>query len=400
MPGISAIGMLLRTAWRRHWRASLFLAVIAGLAASVIGASFQAAARADTSLERFRARSETYDRMVSGARPASTRIASRQEQFIEKCANLATTERLREMLSTSTASSTRGDVAGRRCRARPDGQEPLGRLTRARGNGHARDRSTGYSDISRGPLLRPGSADEIVISEDAAKSTGLHAGDTVRMSSWHQSRLDAAVDGIVAPQLPRLPRRSSASSAVSRTPRFPARHAVGLDHSGRRQHLRRPAWTAAHGDGLPATAPASSCNCATAVGNPCVRRRAAADRANGWFAQPSSGVNVDLTAVRRVIDLERRHACVFRVHRNRGNPRVRRIGRSPPASKGVDERPRAHGSGHDPAHLRAVNVARALTVARRLCVVARDRHRRLSPYGPLGLARKLEYELPVASTRA
>ena len=49
--------MLVRTAWRRHWRASLFLAVIAGLAAGIVGASFQAAARADTPLERFAAHS-------------------------------------------------------------------------------------------------------------------------------------------------------------------------------------------------------------------------------------------------------------------------------------------------------------------------------------------------------
>ena len=50
---MGAIEMLARAAWRRHWRASVFLAVVAGLAAGVVGASFQAAARSLTSLERF-----------------------------------------------------------------------------------------------------------------------------------------------------------------------------------------------------------------------------------------------------------------------------------------------------------------------------------------------------------
>jgi hypothetical protein len=66
---MSAIAMLVRAAWRRHWRASVFLAVVAGLAAGVVGASFQAAARADTSLARFRERSRIYDRIVQGCPP-------------------------------------------------------------------------------------------------------------------------------------------------------------------------------------------------------------------------------------------------------------------------------------------------------------------------------------------
>src|SRR5213078_941750 len=67
--GMSAIAMLVRTAWRRHWRASVFLAVVAGLAAGVVGASFQAAARSETSLERFEQRSRIYDQLVTGCPP-------------------------------------------------------------------------------------------------------------------------------------------------------------------------------------------------------------------------------------------------------------------------------------------------------------------------------------------
>ena len=66
---MTAIAMLVRAAWRRHWRASVFLAVVAGLAAGLVGASFQAAGRAGSSLERFNARSRTYDQLVQGCPP-------------------------------------------------------------------------------------------------------------------------------------------------------------------------------------------------------------------------------------------------------------------------------------------------------------------------------------------
>src|SRR5262249_25990878 len=46
MGHVDAVRMLVRAAWRRYWRSSLFLAVSAGLAAAVAGASFQAASRA------------------------------------------------------------------------------------------------------------------------------------------------------------------------------------------------------------------------------------------------------------------------------------------------------------------------------------------------------------------
>ena len=62
---MNAITMLVRKASPPHWRESIFLAVVAGFATSVVGASFQAAARSETSLTRFTQQSRIYD-LVTG----------------------------------------------------------------------------------------------------------------------------------------------------------------------------------------------------------------------------------------------------------------------------------------------------------------------------------------------
>lgn len=92
--------MLVRAAWRRHWRASVFLAVVAGLAAGVVGASFQAAARADTSLARFRQQNRIYDRVAQGCPPGvnPADIESTAEG-IRLCNNPTVTERFRHVVS-------------------------------------------------------------------------------------------------------------------------------------------------------------------------------------------------------------------------------------------------------------------------------------------------------------
>ena len=124
MRGTNAIAMLVRRAWRQYWRASIFLAVVAGLAASVIGASFQAAARSDTSLARFTRQSRTYDVIVQGC-PPTVNVQSLQgsADLIERCENPEVAARFRRVLArvkgverTGVASTAAIALWTRRCR--------------------------------------------------------------------------------------------------------------------------------------------------------------------------------------------------------------------------------------------------------------------------------------------
>src|SRR4051794_19361602 len=97
---MNAIRMLVVRAWRRHALASLFLALVAGASAALVGASFQAADRASTSLVRFAARSHVYDALVQGCPPGIDPSELRsQTDLLERCANPDTARRLTHFLA-------------------------------------------------------------------------------------------------------------------------------------------------------------------------------------------------------------------------------------------------------------------------------------------------------------
>src|SRR5882724_265296 len=96
---MNAVIMLVGNAWRRYWRASIFLALVAGAAASVVGASFQAAARSETSLARFARQSRIYDLMVQGCPPnVDPRSISGQADGIKRCLNSELNAQFRRVL--------------------------------------------------------------------------------------------------------------------------------------------------------------------------------------------------------------------------------------------------------------------------------------------------------------
>ena len=66
---MGAVTLWVRSILRRRWGATVALAVLAGLAAGVVGASIQAARRADGAIERYAERSRGYDVVVYGCPP-------------------------------------------------------------------------------------------------------------------------------------------------------------------------------------------------------------------------------------------------------------------------------------------------------------------------------------------
>jgi ABC-type lipoprotein release transport system permease subunit len=397
---MSAIGMLVRAVWRRHWRASLFLAVVAGLAAGVVGASFQAAGRAGTSLERFNQRSRVYDLVVQGCPPEVNPKEVQDPALLARlCLNPRTTERFRGVLSrvkgverTATASTLVVALLD------PSVSNHWGRLTLLAGvRTSDGDSSAARPIIVSGRLPDPGAADEVVLSEDAAHVVGLGVGDVVRMAGWHQADLDAAIDGFVAPQT--RPFASKIVGVVRALDDVQASRTGSLSQSdipGDINIYAGPAWMAAHGDQF--SGYGTGVLVRVRGGAPALAAfQAALNRAppEGWFNQASPLNDVDPTSIRRVIDLERRALLVFATIAILaavvfvGLTAIRQLRRE------STESGRLLTLGMTRRDLRIRNVMRALTIAVPASVVALIVIVALSPLGPLGLARKLEFDLSV-----
>ncbi|MEO7428650.1 MAG: hypothetical protein ABIY48_04620, partial [Acidimicrobiales bacterium] len=200
---MNAIRMLLRTTWRRHLRASLFLAMLGGVAAGVVGASFQAADRAATTLPRYERESRVYDLIVFGCPPGvNPEELDGQADFQRFCLNARVAERLRGVLArlpgVERTAVTSTMVVGL---LDPRVSNHWGRLTLLAGTvTPGASALPGRPILLEGRLPDPSAPDEIMLSESAAAATGLHAGTRVRMAGWPQEHLDAAIDGALPPE--------------------------------------------------------------------------------------------------------------------------------------------------------------------------------------------------------
>ncbi len=393
---MGAIGMLARAAWRRHWRASLFLALVAGLAAGVVGASFQAAARASTSLERFTIGSRVYDEVAQGCPPEVSKadIDAGKVDPATVCANPTTTERFRRVVDhvkgvERTAVASLFVVA----LLDPSVSNHWGRLTLLFAVRSKDALPAGRPVIVDGRLYDPAASDEVVVSEDAAKATGLHVGDVVRMAGWHRASLDAGIDGTVKPQTPAF--SSRVVGVVRALDDVQAAQTGDLSDGipGDFNVYAGPAWTAAHGGDLAGYGSSVLVRLRDGPSSARAFESEMNKAPGGWFNQASPASDVDPTSVRRVIDLERRALLAFAFIAIVagavfvGLTGVRQLRRE------STETPRLVEMGMARRDLRVVNVIRALSIAIPATLVAVVTIVALSPLGPLGLARRLEFDL-------
>ena len=390
--------MLVRSAWRKHWRASLFLAVIAGLTAGLMGASFQASARAGTSLERFARQSRVYDLVVRGCPPGvDPATLQGTSDVLERCANPKIAERFRQVLErvpgverTAVASTL---VVGL---LDPSVSNHWGRLTLLAGT-----RTPGAPAVAARPIIvegrlaDPAAPDEVVLSEAAARITGRHVGDTVRIAGWRQANLDAAIDGTVAPETPTV--TSKVVGVVRGIDDVQASGAGSLAEGipGDFNVAAGPGWMAAHG------AQFSGYGSSVLVGLRGGPRSVKAFEAElhrppeGWNNQASPVSDTNPASIRRVIDLERNALLVFAgVAIVAGAAFVGLTAARQLRRESAESGPLL-ALGMTRRDLRVINLGRTLTMAIPACVVAAATVVALSPLSPVGLARKLEFDLGV-----
>jgi hypothetical protein len=392
---MSAIAMLVRAAWRRHWRASVFLAIVAGLAAGVIGASFQAAGRAGTSLERFREQSRIYDRIVQGCPPGvnPAEFAS-DADALRLCANPTVTERFRHVVS-GVKGVERTTLASTLVVALLDASASnhWGRLILLEAAGTpGSPPSHGRPIVVHGRLVDPAAPDEIMLGEDAARAAGLDAGDTVRMAGWHQADLDAAIDGSVKPQTP--PFTSKVVGIVRYLEDVQPDEGGNLSDSVISGSVYAgPGWLAAHARGI---AGYGSGVFVRLRGGPSEVKAFDAEMSNrpdGWFTTTTTVGDVSLESLRRVIRLERNALLIFAAIAIAASLAFVGLAALRQLRREATEFVRLSAIGMTRGDLRMTNVVRSLTIAGPACLVAAVAIVALSPLGPLGLARKLEFDI-------
>jgi hypothetical protein len=389
---VNAIGMLVRRAWRRHALASLLLALLAGASAALVGASFQAADRASTSLGRFQARSHVYDALVQGCPPGVDPSELRsQTDLLERCANPDTARRLTHFLAglPDVVRTTGGAtlVVGILDPSAPNGWGRLG-LMDATTSAGAR-LSSGRPIVVEGRDIDPNAPDEIVLSETAAHQAGLHAGDTLRMAGWRQRDLDRAIDGKFRPET--TPFRVRVAGVVRFLDDVQATGDVSLSDAILVGNVYAgPRWYRAHGSDFSGYGSAAVIGLTPRPGAAATVRRAL-DHA-GWNVDVSGVSDVSTSSPKKVIDIERRAVLVFAAIAGFaaiafvGSTLARQLRREAAEVAGVG------ALGMTRMQLRGLNAARALTIAFPAALAAGVGVVLLSPLGPVGLARRLEFD--------
>jgi putative ABC transport system permease protein len=185
---------------RRGWRATVFLALLAGLAGGVAMAAWAAGRRMDTAFDRFVARSEIPDLTLVFCPPE---LAAPDDETIWQCmtydaeAELATLLELPEVEAAGRGSWRGMTIAPA---DRPDDVVVTGGL-------FALDASLPSVDgrpvVLEGRWYDPAAPDEIMVNEHLARRAGLAVGDRLAATFWRADELgmvEAPADGFHGPE--------------------------------------------------------------------------------------------------------------------------------------------------------------------------------------------------------
>ncbi|MEA3184251.1 MAG: hypothetical protein QOJ74_728, partial [Ilumatobacteraceae bacterium] len=203
---MGGIALWVRSVLRRRVGATVALAVLAGIAAGVVGATFQAARRADGAVQRHGVQSRSYDFVQQGC-PAEVGDPGNLSfaDLITHCVSNDMARRLGSEVVAPMPQVESWTTVGFLVAAVFDNSAwtgwGYGALVQAVG-------SPDPAGVVRRQILLDGrfaddrAPDELVIGELTAHAGHLRVGDRIRLASWSQQDLDAAADGGLRPQTP------------------------------------------------------------------------------------------------------------------------------------------------------------------------------------------------------
>jgi hypothetical protein len=395
---MGGIALWVRSVLRRRIGATVALALLAGLSAGIVGAAFQAARRADGAVQRHGTASRSYDFLQQGC---PSEVGDPGElSFPDLIAHCVSNDAARRLATEVVAPMPQVEswtTVGFLVAAVFDDAAwtgwGYGALVQAVGSPDA-------AGVVRRQILLDGrfaddrAPDELVIGELTASAAHLGVGDRIRVASWNQQDLDAAADGGLRPQTPPF---ESTIVGIVRTEKDVQIAQANITGAFLPDGLYAgPGWTTAHADGM------AQYGFGVAVrlkdGPAMVEPFTAAmkQRAVGWFLAPRDTLNeVDQSTLNRVVEAERQAvlisawiavvaAVVFT-----GLTLARQLRRELADWKslialGVTRRGLVIGTV-----IRAMVIGAIASLLAIATVVA------LSPLGPLGIARHLEYSHPI-----
>ena len=396
---MSAVALWVRSVLRRRIGATIALAVLAGLSVGIVGAAFQAARRADGAVQRSTNRSRSYDLVVQGCPPEAGNPDDMSfTQLVERCVGNEAARRF----ATEVVAPLPG-VEG----WTTVGTLVVGVLDSSAKNGWGRGvlvQAVGSPDrvgaversiLVAGRFADQNAADEVVIGELAARAGHIHAGDKIRLASWKQEDLDAATAQGFAPQTDPF---ESRVVGIVRTGKD-VQTAAGADLTG--EYLpdglyAGPGWVAAHGDGLAMYGYAVGVRLKDGPGGSKTFTAAIKEHSQGWSIAPSDTVNdFDVSSIERVVEAERQAVLIsaaiglIAVVVFVGLTLARQLRGE------LGEGAALSALGLTRGWLMVAGIIRALVVGLIATALAIATIITMSPVGPLGIARRLEYSHPI-----
>ena len=398
---MSAVALWVRSVLRRRIGATVALAVLAGIAAGVVGASFQAARRADGAVERYAGRSRSYDVLLQGCPPEVVDFAAATESVpsaVAQCSNLRLTTRMgREVIDgrrdveawTTTGVLVAGVLDpsarngwGRGVQIAVIGAPDLGGLF-------------DHQILVAGRLAKEAAADEIMIGEQAARVSGIDVGDTLRLASWREQDIGVG----------------SSLGAPPETPAFESR-VVGIVRSASDVSQRvdgdltgaflpdylyaRSGWVTAHGAEFATWGFGVAVRVSGDPADAASFENELMQDSKGWTLRDAgSVVDVDVPTLQRGVDAERQAVLIFALISAVASVAFVGLTLARQVRREQSDRAALVALGLSRAGLIWAAMLRALVVAAVAVVVAVLTVILLSPFGPVGLARRLEYSHPI-----
>ena len=395
---VPAIALWVRSVLRRRWVATVTLGLFAGLSAGLIGASLQAARRADGAVERHRARSRSYDVIVQGC-PAAVvdPQALSQEEGVRLCVNRHTTESMAQDILANRPDVESWTTAGFLMAGILD---PTAKTGWGRGvQMMAMAKPDVGAIVSRQILLAgrwadQAATDEVMIGEGAAAAGNIHVGDTIRLASWSQAHIDIPTSSAGTPETAPIECRVV---GILRGPgdlqRRPSGDLTGLFlpdglYAG-------PGWTAAHGDDFATWGYGAAVRLRGGPSAVSEFGSSLAEGTPGWNINTGSVEDVDLPALRRGVDTERQGVLVFAMIAMVAAVVFVGLTLARQLRREQGDRAALAALGFTRSGLIIGSVVRSLFAALMAIGIAVIAIVGLSPLGPVGLARRLEYSHPI-----
>ncbi len=398
LTAMSAVALWVRSTLRRRWAATIVLALLAGLTAGIVGASLQAAGRADDAVARWGRLSRSYDLVTQACPPGVQSPRSLSfAALLAQCISPEVTARfVREVIAprpeVEAAMTVRTLVAAV--------FDPSARNGWGRGGvvyAFAGDDPVGifrHVVLVSGRYADPAAAGELVIGERAAHVLGVTVGDVISLGSWHQDSIDSASSTGAAPQT--TPFDSTVVGII--------RADVDLQSSGGDDltgatfpaaFYADSGWVAAHGDNFAGYGSAAAIRLAAGV-DATTFADSLQRNPQGWQVAPPGpfGFN-DVSVLERSVQAERQAVLIFALIGITAGMTMVGLTLARQLRRELDDASALTALGFTRSRLILAGVLRSLVIGVLATVVAAVTIVVLSPYGPLGVAGRLEYEHPI-----